>query len=114
MTAMDYGQFQQSWGVGGCNNSVLHTAIGGEKEFEEWKSSFNIESYQNDISSLLVSCSHVRTIHSQLVPAKVSYEAFWMRYFYRIRQLQKVFRTKRDVRECAYCMGLRRRGREKI
>lgn len=60
------------------------------KDYEEWKSHFDIKSYQNDISSLLVSCSHVRTMHSQLVPAKVSYEAFWMRYFYRMQQLQKV------------------------
>ena len=39
---------------------------------------------------MLVSCSHVRTKHSQLVPAKVSYEAFWMRYFYRMHRLEKV------------------------
>lgn len=63
---------------------------GGEGGFEEWKSSFDIQSHQADISSLLVSCSHVRNKHSQLVPAKVSYEAFWTRYFYRMKLLEKV------------------------
>ena len=63
---------------------------GEQSDFDEWKSAFDIQSYQGDISNLLVSCSHVRTKHSQLVPAKVSYETFWSRYFYRIEQLQKV------------------------
>lgn len=62
----------------------------GNGDFERWKSTFAIQSYQTDISNLLVSCSLVRGKHSQLVPAKVSYETFWMRYFYKTHQLEKV------------------------
>lgn len=59
-------------------------------DFEKWRSTFDIQSYQGDISNLLVSCSVVRAKHSQLVPAKVSYETFWMRYFYKTHLLEKV------------------------
>ena len=57
--------------------------------YAEWKAKFDIPAHQSDISNLLVCCSHVRTLHSQLVPAQVSYEAFWMRYFFKVQQLQK-------------------------
>ena len=61
-----------------------------DKAFDEWKSKFDVQACQSDISTILVCCSHVRTLHSQLVPAQVSYEAFWTRYFYKIQQLQRV------------------------
>lgn len=70
---------------------------GEENDYEGWKSTFDIKTYQNDISSLLVSCSHVRTMHSQLVPAKVSYEAFWTRYFYRMQLLKKEEKQRADL-----------------
>ena len=60
-----------------------------DKTYAEWKSKFDIQACQSDISTILVCCSHVRTLHSQLVPAQVSYEAFWMRYFFKVQQLQK-------------------------
>ncbi len=61
----------------------------GDK-FAEWGSGFSVQTYQADISSLLVSCPHIRTLHSQLVPAQVSYETFWMRYFYKVQLLEEV------------------------
>jgi hypothetical protein len=68
--------------------TILSDAV--DKAFAEWKSKFDVHACQSDISTILVCCSHVRTLHSQLVPAQVSYEAFWMRYFYKVQQLQKV------------------------
>ncbi len=77
-------------------------AVGSEhfESYESWKSSFDTEDYQSDISDLLVSSQQVRSSHSQLVPARVSYGVFWMRYFYKVQRLQKV---------CVmyYCQGVK-------
>ena len=69
------------------------------ESFEAWKSGFDIKNFQSDISDLLVSCHQVRSNHSQFVPARVSYETFWMRYFYKVRRLQKVSITWLSLEE---------------
>ena len=66
-------------------------------EFEKWAGQFVVQSRQSEISQLLVNCPHVRTLHSQLVPAKVSYESFWQRYFFKLNLLQQVRRIFDDV-----------------
>lgn len=63
--------------------------VKGEK-FGNWKAKFSVQAQQSDISNLLVTCPHIRSLHSQLVPAKVSYETFWMRYFYKVQLLEQV------------------------
>lgn len=76
----------------------LFLLLPSDKGYAVWKSKFDLQACQSDISTILVCCSHVRTLHSQLVPAQVSYEAFWTRYFFQIQQLQKV----RVLLSCVY------------
>lgn len=38
-----------------------------DKRFSEWKSTFDVQAHQSEISQLLVNCSHIRTLHAQLV-----------------------------------------------
>ena len=63
---------------------------GVEKEYQAWTKEFDVQSRQSEISQLLVTCPHIRTIHGKLVPAKVSYENFWQRYFFKLGLLQQV------------------------
>ena len=69
---------------------VCTPLTGVEKEYQEWAGQFDVQPRQAEISQLLVSCPHVRTMHGQLVPAKVSYENFWKRYFFKSGLLQQV------------------------
>ncbi|XP_062506714.1 BSD domain-containing protein 1-like [Corticium candelabrum] len=60
------------------------------EEFDKWSSDFNLDSKTKEISELLVSSSHVRSLQTKLVPKVVPYRLFWMRYFY------KVYKWKED------------------
>ena len=72
---------------------VFPMQAGVESEYQEWARNFDVQSRQSEISQLLVNCPHVRTIHGQLVPAKVSYETFWQRYFFKLGLLQQVMES---------------------
>ena len=69
---------------------ILSPYLAASKEYQEWVDQFDVQSRQSEISQLLVSCPHVRTMHGQLVPAKVSYEGFWQHYFFKMGLLQQV------------------------
>ncbi|KAL9611708.1 MAG: hypothetical protein Q9167_003670 [Letrouitia subvulpina] len=51
-------------------------------EWETWKSSFDVEKRTNDISSDLDQFSELRRAMEKLVPEKVEYAVFWMRYYF--------------------------------
>ena len=68
--------------------------------FSDWCGTFDVQAHQAAISSLLVSCSNVRSLHARLVPGQVSYEAFWMRYFYKVELMQQVSEQLQIFRLC--------------
>lgn len=51
-------------------------------EWETWKSSFDVEKKTNDISSDLDRFAELRRAMEKLVPEKVEYAVFWMRYYF--------------------------------
>ena len=68
----------------------IGSPIGAGSEYKKWAEQFDVQSRQAEISQLLVNCPHVRSLHGQLVPAKVSYNDFWKRYFFKLSLLQQV------------------------
>lgn len=79
----------QLFALQNSTDTYLTDPNGGEKAFLEWKSGFDVQARQPEISNLLVSCSHIRSLHAKLVPSQVSYESFWQRYFYKVQLLQQ-------------------------
>lgn len=53
------------------------------EEYATWKKNFDCDANKAVISDLLIENSSMRLIYSKLVPAQVSNETFWCRYFYR-------------------------------
>lgn len=49
----------------------------------------NQDKYKSEISSLMIEKDSIRLVYSQLVPAQISNETFWSRYFFRVSQLEK-------------------------
>lgn len=53
------------------------------KEFAAWLETFDMESKQSEIATLLATNSAIYTLHQQLVPGELSSDEFWGRYFYK-------------------------------
>ncbi|KAL5478219.1 hypothetical protein EMCRGX_G025118 [Ephydatia muelleri] len=69
--------------------TYLNVSAGEEPTFCRWKETFDIQDHQTEISQLLVSAPHVRALHSQLVPARISYELFWQHYWYHTSRVKQ-------------------------
>ncbi|CAI2355290.1 unnamed protein product [Caenorhabditis sp. 36 PRJEB53466] len=52
--------------------------------YERWLSRFNLDEYDGEINMLLANNPPLRQVFANLVPARVSHEIFWKRYFYAI------------------------------
>ncbi|XP_019403373.1 PREDICTED: BSD domain-containing protein 1 isoform X1 [Crocodylus porosus] len=57
--------------------------------FEAWFLQFNLEEKKGEISELLVSSPSIRALYTKMVPAAVSHSEFWLRYFYKVHQLEQ-------------------------
>ena len=53
-----------------------------DPEFSTWQNKFSAEPYTDEIASLLDRYPELRSEMDSLVPEKVSYKDFWMRYLY--------------------------------
>ena len=53
-----------------------------ESSFSSWKAKFSAEQRTDEIATLLDRYPELRTLMDSLVPEKVSYKDFWMRYLY--------------------------------
>lgn len=69
--------------------TYLTVPIGEELAFSKWRETFDIQEHQTEISQLLVSAPHVRALHSQLVPARVSYDLFWRHYWFNTTRVKQ-------------------------
>lgn len=75
-----------------------------EIELEEIKlylSSFEIESRTEDISHILERHESTKAFFENLVPTEVSYNQFWIRYFYRCDpvRIEEIWRAEEEERE---------------
>lgn len=57
-------------------------------EFVGWKETFDLSERVTAVSGLLSSDGALRKLHAELVPNKVSYNQFWIRYFFALHQLK--------------------------
>ncbi|XP_071964258.1 BSD domain-containing protein 1-like isoform X2 [Antedon mediterranea] len=57
--------------------------------YEKWCQAFSLEDNKGEISELLVVNTNVRSLYTKMVPAVVSHDDFWNRYFYKIYQLDQ-------------------------
>ncbi len=63
-------------------------------EYAAWQQGFDSDANKAVISQLLIDNSSMRLIYSRLVPAQISNETFWCRYFYRIGQFEEEQRKR--------------------
>jgi hypothetical protein len=63
-------------------------------DFAQWLSEFDAESHKTSISELLIENSSMRLLYAQLVPAQLSNDQFWSRYFYKVTQLDQENRKR--------------------
>jgi BSD domain len=63
------------------NPDLLHNNP-QEPSFVPWQSTFSAEQYTDEIAALLNRYPELRSQMDTLVPEKVSYQEFWMRYLY--------------------------------
>ncbi len=63
-------------------------------EYAAWQQGFDPDANKAVISQLLIDNSSMRLIYSRLVPAQISNETFWCRYFYRIGQFEEEQRKR--------------------
>ncbi|XP_056151720.1 BSD domain-containing protein 1 [Lampris incognitus] len=62
---------------------------GPPEQFDNWLSSFSLEEKKGEISELLVNSPSIRALYTKMVPAAVTHSEFWLRYFYRVFQLDQ-------------------------
>jgi hypothetical protein len=65
-----------------------------ETQFREFKTNFDSDSYKTVISDLLIENSSMRLLYSQIVPAQISNNDFWSRYFFKVNQLEEEHRKR--------------------
>lgn len=89
-------------------NEATYLNADESEEFVAWAGNFSSEENKGLISELLIENSSMRLIYSKLVPAVVSNEGFWCRYFWksnlfeeeqkkRIKLLERVDQVEESV-----------------
>lgn len=58
-------------------------------DYEKWSEDFNTDIYKTAISDLLIENSSIRLIYSKLVPAQLSNDQFWCRYFFKVNSFEE-------------------------
>ncbi|CAP30565.1 Protein CBG11393 [Caenorhabditis briggsae] len=66
------------------NEATYLNEPGNSEFYERWNSRFNLDEYDGEINILLANNPSLRQVFASLVPAKVTHETFWKRYFYAI------------------------------
>lgn len=74
---------------------------GSIDSFDEWRSTFDLDSKKGEISELLVSVNELRSIYTKLVPSAVTHQDFWERYFYKVHQLEEDEKRKANLKNRA-------------
>jgi hypothetical protein len=73
--------------------------VSSKPDFSQWQSEFDAESYKTRVSELLIENSSMRLLYAQLVPAQLSNNQFWSRYFYKVAQLDEEHRKRMKLLE---------------
>jgi hypothetical protein len=84
---------EQTYLTDPANNQALFTG--------EWSDNFNPDAYKSQISDILIENSSMRLLYSQLVPAQISNNQFWSRYFFKVNQLEEEHKRRVKLLERA-------------
>lgn len=76
------------------NQATYLTDPSDEATFADFQTSFDSDSYKSVISDLLIENAQMRLLYSQLVPAQMSNNLFWSRYFFKVNQLEEEHRKR--------------------
>ncbi|KAJ3338245.1 hypothetical protein HDU93_009834 [Gonapodya sp. JEL0774] len=58
-----------------------------EERFSTFSENFNVSAYAGEITRLLNVDSDLRRMMDRLVPSEVSYDTFWLRYYFRVAEI---------------------------
>jgi hypothetical protein len=84
---------EQTYLTDPANNQALFSG--------EWSDNFNPDTYKSQISDILIENSSMRLLYSQLVPAQISNNQFWSRYFFKVNQLEEEHKKRVKLLERA-------------
>ncbi|VDN02401.1 unnamed protein product [Thelazia callipaeda] len=56
--------------------------------FNMWCKNFDLNAYDEEISTLLANCPPMRALYQELVPDLIENATFWKRYFYKVHQTE--------------------------
>ncbi|KAI8579022.1 hypothetical protein K450DRAFT_244597 [Umbelopsis ramanniana AG] len=68
-------------------SKIYHTFVAG----------FSVEEYTDEIAKLLEEYPELRQVMDELVPVQVSYNDFWLRYFYRVWKIDQEDEKRRQI-----------------
>lgn len=77
-------------------SSFIEDPAQGE-EWDKWKQSFDIDSKTEDIAHDLDRYEELRRAMEKLVPEKVEYKAFWLRYYFLRKAVEEEEKRRREV-----------------
>eukprot|EP00039_Didymoeca_costata_P009553 m.126753 g.126753 ORF g.126753 m.126753 type:complete len:345 (-) comp14525_c0_seq2:1578-2612(-) len=67
-----------------------------QEAFVTWSEGFDMSLKTEDITKLLSSDDVIRKLHTELVPHKVAYNSFWLRYYFSLHMLKEA-ENRRDA-----------------
>jgi len=68
-------------------------------EWTQFRSTFRLSDHSQEVSRLLANHSAMRSVHGRLVPAAVTQEQFWERYFFHVHLLDRDEQRRRELLE---------------
>ena len=75
------------------------------EEWEKWRAEFDVEKRTEDIASDLERYEELRRAMERVVPEKVEYKTFWMRYYFLRKAVEEEERRRREVlKGMMFCM----------
>lgn len=77
----------------------LYLTDAADEDFDKFKSEFDLEGKTNDITELLKKHPSLQNLMSLIVPTKVTYEEFWIRYYYMHNQILKQEEKRKQLLE---------------
>jgi len=80
------------------DNEALEQPIDSE-EFREWRKTFDYESKQEELNTILGNNPEILNIYNDLVPEQISSQDFWERYFFNAKRIQENEATKARILE---------------
>ena len=83
---------------------AIHSSVGSftqdpseGEEWEKWRAEFDVEKKTEDIARDLERYEELRRAMERLVPEKVEYKVFWMRYYFLRKAVEEEERRRREV-----------------